>query len=325
MLLPVECVKIGVWAFDFDARISYLYPSMRARPPLAAAFVALAAAVSASPAPAAQLIARNASDVKVAANAKGEALVTFRSGGKRRRLLAWGALNAVAPTSGQKQVAFRIDYAGGYGKYHRAIWRSFPNTCGRYTGPPLPWFVTACTATDGSHWALQSFQRMLRNYGLPSSGLRSAWELHLAHWTGDLPVLEVNLNWAYRRVDQLYGRFSYQGQPVYGFLSTRYGAPLDAFGRLLFLDTYNSGYGAGWHRDNSFLFHRPTGTFCYGLYSRRPGHSPMGRRYRATANGPGVTPIVAWVGDSPGPYNRELDLVANQEIRQLGDPKCPAN
>jgi hypothetical protein len=166
---------------------------------------------------------------------------------------------------------------------------------------------------------------MLRNYGLHSTGLRSAWELHLAHWTGDLPLLEVKLNWAYRRVHQLYGRFTYLGRPVFGFSSTRYGAPLDSFGRLLFLDTLDSGYGKGWHRDNSFLFHRPTGTFCYGLYSRRHGFSPMGKRYRATANGPGVTPIVAWAGDSPGAYNRELDLLANEEIKGLGDPKCPAN
>jgi hypothetical protein len=288
----------------------------------AALLAALAAAGSAS---AAQLIARNASDVKLAVNGKGEALITYRNGGAQKRLLAWGALNAIAPDAGRQQPSFRIDYAGGYGKYHRAIWTSFPNACGPYTGPPLPWLVTACTAPDGSHWALQSFQRMLRNYGLHSSGLRSAWELHLAHWTGDLPLLEVKLNWAYRRVHQLYGRFTYLGRPVFGFSSTRYGAPLDSFGRLLFLDTLDSGYGKGWHRDNSFLFHRPTGTFCYGLYSRRHGFSPMGKRYRATANGPGVTPIVAWAGDSPGAYNRELDLLANEEIKGLGDPKCPAN
>jgi len=293
--------------------------------PLLAAAALLAALVAAGPASAAQLIARNASDVKLAVNGKGEALITFRSGGAQKRLLAWGALNAIAPDAGRQQPAFRIDYAGGYGKYHRAIWKTFPNACGPYTGPSLPWLVTACTAPDGSHWALQSFQRMLQNYGLRSTGLRSAWELHLAHWTGDLPVLEVRLNWAYHRVHQLYGRFTYQGQPVFGFRSTRYGAPLDSFGRLLFLDTLDSGYGAGWHRDNSFLFHRPTGTFCYGLYSRRKGFSPMGKRYRATANGPGVTPIVAWVGDSPGSYNRELDLLANEEIKGLGDPKCPAN
>jgi hypothetical protein len=298
---------------------------MRVRLLLVAAAAALTAFAWAGPASAAQLIARNASDVKLAVNAKGEALITYRSAGELKRMLAWGALNAVAPTESRKQVSFRIDYAGGYGRYRRAIWKSFPNTCGRYEGAPLPWLVTACTAADGSHWALQSFQRMLRNYGLHSTGLRSAWELHLAHWTGDLPVLEVKLNWAVRHVDQVYGRFTYQGKPVFGFLSDRYGAPLDSFGRLLFLDTYNSGYGSGWHRDNSFLFHRPTGTFCYGMYSRRTGFSPIGERYRATANGPGATPIVAWMGNSPGPFNRELDVIANQEILALGDPKCPAN
>src|SRR5215211_7193612 len=298
---------------------------MRVRLPLVAAAAALMAFAWAGPASAAQLIARNASDVKLAVNTKGEALITYRSAGELKRMLAWGALNAVAPSESRSQVSFRIDYAGGYGKYRRAIWRSFPDACGRYRGPALPWLVTACTAPDGSHWALQSFQRMLRNYGLPSTGLRSAWELHLAHWTGDLPVLEVKLNWAVHHVDQLYGRFTYQGQPVFGFLSDRYGAPLDSFGRLLFLDTFDSSYGSGWRRDNSFLFHRTTGTFCYGMYSRRTGFSPMGQRYRATANGPGATPIVTWIGNSPGPFNRELDLIANQEILSLGDPKCPAN
>ena len=289
------------------------------------ALAALGAAFLAAPAPAAQLIARNAQDVKLAVNAKGEALLTYRLGGVQKRLLAWGAVNAVAPSEMRRQVSFKIDYAGGYGKYHRKVWEKFPNVCGPYQGPSLPWLVTACTAPDGSHWALQSFQRMLRNYGLPSTGLRAAWELHLAHWTGDLPVLQVKVNWAYRRVHQLYGRFTYLGEPVYGFASTRIGAPLDSFGRLLFFDTYNSGYGPGWRRDNSFLFHRPTGTFCYGLFARRQPFSPMGERYRATANGPGVTPVVAWMGVTPGQYNRELDLVANAEILALGDPKCPAN
>ena len=284
----------------------------------------LAALVAAGPAAAARLIARNAGDVKLEVNGKGEALITFRSAGEQKRLLAWGALNAIAPDAGRRQPAFRIDYAGGYGKYRRAIWKSFPNACGRYTGPSLPWLVTACTAPDGSHWALQSFQRMLQNYGLPSTGLRSAWELHLAHWTGDLPVLEVKLNWAYRRVHQLYGRFTYLGRPVFGFSSTRYGAPLDNFRRLLFLDTLDSGYGGGWHRDNSFLFHRPTGTSLH-LYSRRKGFTPMGERYRATANGPGVTPIVAWLRRLPGAIPQpELDLLAN-EIKGLGDPKCPVD
>ena len=59
--------------------------------------VALAAAL-ASTASASQLIDRNATGVKLAVNAKGEALLTYRSAGKTKHVLAWGALNAIAPT-----------------------------------------------------------------------------------------------------------------------------------------------------------------------------------------------------------------------------------
>ncbi len=51
-------------------------------------------------------------------------------------------------------------------------------------------------------------------------------------------------------------------------------------------------YGSGWHRENGFLSQRPTGIFCYAL---GPSHG-KGTKYRATAFGPGVTPIVSWVG-----------------------------
>jgi hypothetical protein len=35
------------------------------------------------------MIARNATAVKIAANAKGEAMFSFRVGGKQRRILVW--------------------------------------------------------------------------------------------------------------------------------------------------------------------------------------------------------------------------------------------
>jgi hypothetical protein len=41
--------------------------------------------------------------------------------------------------------------------------------------------------------------------------------------------------------------------------------------------------------------------------------------------GPGVTPDVFWEAEAPGPYDRELDAAANQEIRALGDPNCKPN
>ena len=55
-------------------------------------------------------------------NRKGEALVTYRrADGRVRRVLAWGAVNALAPTADVPQVRFRYDYSGGWGKYRRLV------------------------------------------------------------------------------------------------------------------------------------------------------------------------------------------------------------
>jgi hypothetical protein len=39
--------------------------------------------------------------------------------------------------------------------------------------------------------------------------------------------------------------------------------------------------------------------------------------YRATVMGPGVTPIVFWQGQAPGPFDPSLDAVANEEQATL--------
>src|SRR5215213_1087401 len=113
------------------------------------------AAVAAPSAMSAQLIDRNAQGVHFAVNSRGEALLSYRARGKVRHVLAWGAMNADAPTPTRQQVAFKLDYTGGWGKYRDdGYWKTFVNTCARYDGPRLPWVVTSCKATDGSYWAL---------------------------------------------------------------------------------------------------------------------------------------------------------------------------
>jgi hypothetical protein len=274
---------------------------------------------------ASQLVDRDASGVKLAVNSKGEALVTYTAGGELKHVLAWGAVNALAPTKARAQVALELDYGGGAGKYDADYWRTFGTACGAYDGPPLAWLVAACRAPDGSYWALQAWQRGLPNYGVTPTPEQGAWELHLAHWTGQLPVLTIKSDWAYRRFDHLYGSFTYNGGGVYGFRSTRTGVPLDTFGRNLYVDTYDSVYGSGWKRENSFLTHRHGGTFCYGFYPH--GSHPVGRgtKYRATIIGPGVTPDIMWQGTAPGQYDRAVDLSANDEQRALADPSCKIN
>ncbi|TML48753.1 MAG: hypothetical protein E6G21_11575 [Actinobacteria bacterium] len=272
--------------------------------------LALAAALAA-PASASQLVNRDVRKIKLSVNTKGEALVSYRTvRGRAQHVLAWGAINARQPNRTLKQARFKLDYAGGWGKYHKSYWKTFRNSCGAYDGPALPWLVTACKAPDGSYWALQKWQVQLPDLGFTpwTAGLRQ-WELHLSHWTTDLAKLEVWQDWVYHgRFHHLFGRYTYLGQPVHGFGSTRGGAPTDGYGRLLYLDTHNSAYGRGWRRENAFLVHNPTGVFCYGFfkhdavaggYKHPPSYRGLrpkgnGDMYRLIAPGPGVTPDVMW-------------------------------
>ena len=288
----------------------------------------LSAAVAAAVAPtagASQLIDRNTQSVKLAVNGRGEAMLTYRAAGRLRHVLAWGAVNAIAPTRSRPQVAFKLDYAGDWGKYRRDYWKTFSNACAAYDGPKLKWAVTACKAPDGSYWALQAWQKMLPNYGLDRTPAQSVWMLHLSHWKGELPRLEIDTNWAYRTFDHLYGTLSYGGSGVFGFASTSRGVPLDTFGRNVYVDTFDSVYGSGWRRENSFLTHTGTGAFCYGFFPH--GSRPIGRgvRYRATVIGPGVTPDAYWEGAAPGAYSRDADAQANDAIRALSDATCRPN
>jgi hypothetical protein len=260
---------------------------------------------------AAQLIDRNATGVHIAVNSKGEALFTYHKGGTIHHVLVWGAINALPPQQGARQVKFKVDYSGGWGSRHSLYWKHFGSTCLRYDGPVLPNVVAACKAPDGSYWAAQSWPQPLPDLGFTpwTEQMRAMW-LEVSHWTGDVAKLETGTNWVYDgRFQDVFGRYTYKGTPVYGFGTTRFGAPTDGFGSLIYLDTYNSVYGPGWRRENSFVSHNPTGVFCYGFYpfdptkggykypagqtaKRGPG---VGEKYRLTASGPGVTPNVATI------------------------------
>ena len=120
-----------------------------------------------------------------------------------------------------------------------------------------------------------------RTTGSPATGKQAVWELRLSHWSGALPELTVNLNWAYRKYHHIFGSFTYLGQARPRLQVDPGGDPLDTFGRNLYLDTFDSAYGEGWKRENSFLMHKGTGKFCYGFYSH--GARPVGSGRRATA------------------------------------------
>jgi hypothetical protein len=251
---------------------------------------------------------RPVSAVTLGVNAKGEALVTYtRPGGQVRHVLVWGAVDALPPTRGAPQAAFRFDYAGGWGKYRDSgYWRRFRSVCSPFVGPRLDWLVAACTAPDGTHWALQAWQRLLPHRGYPAwQPAQRARELRISHWSTDLPRLEVWADWAFNgEAHGLFGRLTYRGLPVYGFGTTIDGNPTDGYGRGLYIDTYDSAYGAGWKRETSIVSRNPSGAFCYSFWPTRdvslPGR-PLrpeghGSRYRITVAGPGVTPDIVWTG-----------------------------
>jgi hypothetical protein len=270
----------------------------------------LAAALAAPPAFASVIIGRNVTRPTLTIDRHGRAHVSYYAGGRREVLVAWGAIDARPPSTIRPQVEFRFRYGEGGG-----------GVCLPYDGPPLAWLVEACKAPDGSYWALQSWQRLKPNYG----GTSGVWELHLSHWRGPLPHLVIYQNWAPGGVRHIFGRLTYRGHGVYGFGSTPHGNPLDGYGRNIYVDTFDSAYGKGWHRASGFLTHhrgRTPGDFCYGFYPYAGHPNGDGTRYRATVEGPGVTPDVMWEATDIGPFNRAVQNRMETLERSWGDPKC---
>ena len=267
-------------------------------------------------------------------NAKGQALVEYTTEkGLRRHVIVFGAVNANAPSQTVPQVRFKYDFAGGWGTTRKSLWKTWKNLCRRYDGPALGYFVTGCKARDGSYWALQSWQRRLPLLGFdPWLPIQSSYELHVSHWSTELPVLEAFVNWTYSFQWQgVFGRLSYLGQPAYGFSSSSEGNPRDKYSRNIYIDTLNSAYGPGWKRESGILTHKGTGTFCHsfisgqkpfaGYPSQTPRPSGRGERYRISVMGPGVTPVLMWEAPGLSAFNssNQDHVVAEQRANEAFD------
>jgi hypothetical protein len=296
------------------------------------------AVVLAAPASGSELIQdANAQLLSLQVNGKGEALVTYRRpDGNVRHVLAWGAVNARAPSEDVSQVRFRWDYAGGWGKYRNGkYWQTFRSRCAPYDGPALPMLIAACKAPNGSYWTVQAWQRRLPLLGFdPWLPAQSNRELHLAHFSGELPKLEAYANWTYNgRWQGLFGRYSYLGQPIFGFGANAKGVPKDRYGRNLYIDTFNSAYGPGWKRESGILTHRGTGTFCHSFVPQKPfaGYpnqdvrpAAAGEKYRVTVGGPGVMPVmqVEVAGLTRADLGRDAEIDAVFDKVMAGDRTC---
>jgi hypothetical protein len=269
--------------------------------------------------------------VTLQVDGRGQALLTYtRRDGATRHVLVWGAVDALPPSRDRPQVRFRVDYSGGWKTHGRQVWKTFRNRCRPYEGPSLPLLVAACTAPDGSHWALQSWQRSLPMRGVePFRPGQGSTELHVSHWSGPLPELEVSPNWTYGgRFQGLFGRLMYLGAPVHGY-RTPSGSASDTYARYTYIDTLDSVYGPGWERAAAKVTHLRNGAFCFsfvpqdpppGYPASTPRAPGTGTRHRVTVMGPGVTPVVRWEGDALGAYDAKRDAVFNALFDRLVGP-----
>ena len=181
---------------------------------LAVLFVIVTAVAVPATASASEIIDRNANDVSLKVAQNGQALVSYSARGKRWNVLAWGALNALHPTPAGKQVEFKLDYSGGYGTYKKRRLEDVQERLPRVRRPRaavvrrrLQGVPTAPTgrSSPGSGCCRTTASRRRPK--------QSVWELRLSHFRGELPVLTVNLNWAYSKFHHIFGSFTYLGRP----------------------------------------------------------------------------------------------------------------
>ena len=254
---------------------------------------------------ASQLVASDATNVTLKVDASNVALVEYRAAdGSQQHVLFWGAVN------GRKR--FTVDRSGGW-KSRKADWRTLQNVCGTYTGPVLEYALAKCTMPDGTHWALQSWMREIKNYG----GVSGPVDLRISHFSGPIAYLWIQSDWSWRgRFRHIYGQYIYQGRPVVAVKFRPDGYVLDGIGRNIAIDSWNSDYGTGWRRVNAFLSHQPSGEFCFGFSPKIPGdprtgHSPS-EWYRASVAGPGVSPdVMQHFRGQLVPYSAEVDAQHN--------------
>ena len=152
---------------------------------LVAIIAVVAAFVVPATASASEMIDRNASKMTLKVASNGQALVSYNARGKRWNVLAWGAVNAIAPTPTRKQVEFKLDYSGGWGTYKQRRLEDVQEHLPRLRRADAAWFVAG----------VQGLRTGATGPSRPGSGCfpttvssptpkQAVWELRLSHWSG---------------------------------------------------------------------------------------------------------------------------------------------
>ena len=199
-------------------------------------------------------------------------MLTYHKGSAVKHVLVWGAINAIAPREGAHQAKFKLDYSGGWGTNHTRLLEALPRRLRRATtGRRLPNVVAACKAPDGSYWAAQSWPQPLPNLGFTpwTAALRANW-LEVSHWTGEHREARDRLELGLRRPvpERSSAASRIAATPVYGFGTTRFGAPTDGFGSLDLSRHVQLGVRSGLAARELLRHAQPDGRLLLRLLSR---------------------------------------------------------
>ena len=250
-----------------------------------------------------------------------------------RHVLLWGAINARTPDPNVPQVAFKADYAGGWGKYRDgSYWKTFKNACKPYDGPGLAFGVTACTAPDGSYWAVQAWQRFLPLRGFaPFRPQQGAVGFNVSHWSGPLAQSTVSQNFTYdgdvdrplrpadlrRRAGLRLQDARLQQEGPTATRATSTSTPTTrSTGRL----EARRGQGAAPAQRGLLLQLRAADAAARLPRSTETRGPAPGELERVTVMGPGVTPDVQWVGPGLGKYDAAAGRGVQRALRPARRP-----
>ena len=209
-------------------------------------------------------------------NTKGEALLTYtRTSGVSRRVLAWGAINAPHADPGVPQVAFKCDYAGGWGKYRNAelladvpervpaVRRAGARLRRRRVQGARRELLGACRRGSGVCRCSAS-RRGCRS--------QTAYEFHVSHWSGRARDADGR-----RRTGRTAAA---RGRAVRPAHLRRQAGPRLRRRRRATRATATAATSTstrttrptapGWARESGILLHRGSGTFCYSFVPQRP-------------------------------------------------------
>ena len=219
--------------------------------------------------------------------------------------------------------------AAGRAAMMRATGVGSRTSAASYDGPALPLLVAACRAPDGTYWALQIWQRKLPMRGFaPWTARQRENEVHVSHWSGALPLLEVYRHWTYGHTKQgFFGRLTYGDEPVYGTRSPS-ARISDRWARNIYIDTFNSDYGKGWRHDTAITTHTRSGGFCYtfvaqpstsGLPERQAERDRAREEVPHHRDGPGRDPNRALGRHAAGELRSRVAVRRGEQVR--ADPR----